>query len=169
MTHRKTACFPSTTLVLACLLVTAGCASLDEPSRPAAVPEIHPGILQGYLVSESLPDSLALVPPPPAKGSAAFTRDEEASRERLAQRGTPRWEQAVRNADLAFPAAADAFTEALGFKVTEKGTPHLYMVLRRTLADAGLSTYAAKNHYSRAIFRGGSICPFPHRADHRIF
>ena len=140
----------TSTLLLAWLLVTVGCARLDEPSRPAAVPEIAPGILQGYLASESLPDSLALIPPPPAEGSAAFARDEEAGRKGLAQRGTPRWDQAVKDAELAFPAAADAFTEALSFKVTEAGTPHLYMVLRRTLADAGLSTYRAKNHYARA-------------------
>jgi hypothetical protein len=31
----------------------------------------------------------------------------------------------------------------------EHDTPHLYMLLRRTLADAGLSTYTAKNHYQR--------------------
>ena len=131
-------------------LLLAVCESPDGPNLPAAVPEIAPGILQGYLASESLPDSLALIPPPPAEGSAAFARDEEASRKGLAQRGTPRWDQAVKDAELAFPAAADAFTGALGFKVTEAGTPHLYMVLRRTLADAGLSTYAAKNHYTRA-------------------
>jgi acid phosphatase (class A) len=27
--------------------------------------------------------------------------------------------------------------------------PHLYMLLRRTLVDTGLSTYAAKDHYNR--------------------
>ena len=131
-------------------LLLAGCASPDGPNLPAVVPEIAPGILQGYLASESLPDSLALIPPPPPEGSAAFARDEEASRKGLTQRGTPRWDQAVKDADLAFPAAADAFTRALGFEVTEAGTPHLYMVLRRTLADAGFSTYHAKNHYTRA-------------------
>ena len=132
------------------VFILAGCASVGPRSGPAAVAEISPGILQGYLASESLPDSLALVPPPPAGDSATFARDEEVSRESLALRDTPRWDQAVKDADLAFPAAADAFTQALGFKVTEAGTPHLYMVLRRTLADVGLSTYAAKNHYTRA-------------------
>jgi hypothetical protein len=37
----------------------------------------------------------------------------------------------------------------LGIPITEKDTPHLYMLLRRTLADAGLSTYTAKNNYQR--------------------
>ncbi len=34
--------------------------------------------------------------------------------------------------------------------VTEKDTPHLYLLLRRSMADAGYSTYKAKNHYQRA-------------------
>ena len=37
----------------------------------------------------------------------------------------------------------------LGAPITEQDTPHLYMLLRRTLADAGLSTYKAKDHYSQ--------------------
>jgi len=44
---------------------------------------------------------------------------------------------------------AGTFSCALGIPITEKGTPHLYMLLRRTLADAGLSTYTAKNNYQR--------------------
>jgi len=47
------------------------------------------------------------------------------------------------------PKAADTFSCALGIPITERNTPHLYMLLRRTLADAGLSTYTAKNHYQR--------------------
>jgi acid phosphatase (class A) len=37
----------------------------------------------------------------------------------------------------------------LNAPITEKDTPHLYMLLRRTLTDAGLSTNAAKDHYKR--------------------
>ena len=108
-----------------------------------------PGLLEGYLAAEDLPDSLALLPPPPKAGSAAFARDEEAARATFKLRGSPRWDQAVKDADLEFPAAADAFSDALGFEVTEKGTPHFYLLLRRMLTDAGLSTYQAKNKYQR--------------------
>jgi len=136
--------------LLACGAITVGCASFRTHSRPAPVKEVHPGILEGYLAPEELPDSLALLPPPPEEGSAAFARDEEVSLESLALRDTPRWELATRDAELHFPEAADAFTEAVGFEITETDTPHLYQMLRRTLADAGLSTYAAKDHYQRA-------------------
>jgi len=136
-------------LALGCMLILAGCVDLEQPSGPAAVAEIAPGLLEGYLPADELPNSLLLVPPPPAEGSAAFARDEEASRETFALRGTERWDQAIKDADLHFPAAPDAFTDALGFRITETDTPHLYMLLHRTLTDAGLSTYAAKNHYVR--------------------
>jgi len=130
------------------LAAVAGCAGVAG-RKPAAVPEIAPGILAGYLNKESLPNSLALLPPPPAKGSATFAADEEVSRKALALRGTPRWTIATADAELRFPPAAGTFACALGAPVSEEGTPHLYVLLRRTLADAGLSTYAAKNHYQR--------------------
>jgi acid phosphatase (class A) len=135
--------------VLAFVAITAGCVGFERQSKPAAVPEIRPGILAGYLQPEVLPNSLALLPPPPAEGSAAFDRDQEVSRKSLALRRTPRWLLATEDANLMFPKAAGTFSCALGAPITEEDTPHLYMLLRRTLADAGLSTYTAKNHYQR--------------------
>ncbi len=135
--------------VLACLALTTGCASSGRLSQPAAVPEIRPGILAGYLPPKALPNSLALIPPPPAAGSAALAYDEEVSRKGLALRGTPRWTLATEDANLMFPRAAGTFSCALNAPITEQDVPHLYMLLRRTLTDAGLSTYTAKNHYSR--------------------
>lgn len=129
-------------------LITTGCAD-HTPQTSPDVPEIRPGILAGYLQPENHPNSLALVPPPPAEGSAALALDEEISRKALALTGTPRWELAAKDAELSFPAASDTFSCVLGIPVTEIDTPHLYMLLRRTLADAGLSTYTAKNEYAR--------------------
>jgi len=135
--------------VLLAIAITAGCANVEQQAGPMAVPEIHPGILAGYLQPEEHPNSLALIPPPPAEGSAALALDEEVSRKSLELRGTPRWEFAAKDAELRFPEAAGVFSCALGIPITEKDTPHLYMLLRRTLADAGLSTYTAKNKYQR--------------------
>lgn len=148
-------------LVLVCIAITAGCAGFEGQSKLAAVPEIHPGILAGYLQPEALPNSLALIPPPPAKASAALALDEEVSRKSLALRGTPRWELATEDANLMFPQAAGTFSCALGVPITEQDTPHLYMLLRRTLADAALSTYTAKNHYQRTrpfMENGEPVC-----------
>jgi len=136
-------------LVLVCVAVIAGCAGLEKQSKSAEVSEIRPGILAGYLQPEMLPNSLALIPPPPTEGSAALALDEDVSRKSLSLRGTPRWELAIEDANLMFPEAANTFSCALGIPVTEQDTPRLYMLLRRTLADAGLSTYTAKNKYQR--------------------
>jgi acid phosphatase (class A) len=114
------------------------------------VPEIRPGVLAGYLPPGTSVDSLALLPPPPAEASAAFEHDREVSHRAVAERGSPRWDLATRDADILFPAAASVFECALGVEISEETTPRLYTLLRRIVADAGLATYGAKNHYQRA-------------------
>ncbi len=131
------------------LLLLVGCAGLEKRHASAPVPEIAPGILQGYLAPDAVPDSLALLPPPPAEGSTAFALDEEISKDSLALRGSPRWNLAAEDAELMFPMAAGTFSCALTAPITEQDTPHLYMLLRRTLTDAGLSTHSAKVGYKR--------------------
>lgn len=135
-------------IVLSVFLIAAGGNTQDQKKR-SSVPEIRPGILAGYLDRDALPDSLALLPPPSAPGSAAMAKDEEISRNYLKLRGTPRWQLAARDAELMFPGAAATFSCALNAPISENKTPHLYTLLRRTLVDAGLSTYSAKRHYRR--------------------
>lgn len=135
--------------VLATLLLITGCSTTTQPTHPVAVKEVRPGMLAGYLATDALPDSLRLLPPPPAPGSAAFARDEEISKAALALRNTERWDQAIKDAELHFPAAASAFADAIGVRISKEATPFLYQLMRRTLADAGLSTYTAKNRYQR--------------------
>jgi len=137
-------------VVLACGIFAAGCASVDGPGKPAPAPEVWPGFLAGYLQRDAVPNSLLLVPPPPAAGSAALAADEEANRKALALRGTPRFELAAEDANLLFPRAAGTFSCSLNAPITEKDTPRLYTLLRRTLGDAGVSTSGAKNRYKRA-------------------
>ncbi|MFV0477125.1 MAG: acid phosphatase [Parahaliea sp.] len=98
---------------------------------------------------DELPDSAALLPAAPAQDSALQTADEEANLAYQDLRGGQRWNLAVRDANLYFPAAAETFSCALNLPIGEQQTPFLYRVLRRTLADAGLSTYGAKNKYQR--------------------
>ena len=148
-------------LSLAGGMFLGGCSPVEQQSGPAPVKEIHPGLLEGYLSADDIPNSLKLVPSPPSEGTAAFALDLETSRESFALRDTPRWEQAARDAVLHFPEATDAFSGVIGILVTEEDTPYLYMLLRRTLTDAGLSTYAAKNHYNRKrpfMTNGEQIC-----------
>jgi len=129
----------------------AGCTSAPRNALiPKEVPELRPGMLAGYLPRNVLPDSLALLPPPPAAGTSAHAADDDAYQATVPLRNTPRWKQAAVDADLKFPKAADVFACALDAPIGPETTPHLYTLLRRTLVDAGLSTYGAKDHYKRA-------------------
>ena len=139
-----------TVLFLLFLVIASG--SLDPcwagsglPSQPAPIIESLPG----YLPPEDLPDSLALLPPPPEQGTAALALDIEVNERSLHLRETLRWELAIEDANLNFPDAATTFSCALNARITEHDTPHLYMLLRRTLTDASKSTQKAKDYYHR--------------------
>ncbi|KAF1712608.1 phosphatase [Pseudoxanthomonas kalamensis DSM 18571] len=146
---------PSRFVLLSSLAAALLCACATAPAPLASgprtdVPEAIPGFLAGYLDPAAVPSSLELLPPPPAPGTAALAHDEEVHRNVQALRGTPRWEQAAVDADLHFPGAASAFDCALGTAVTAEGTPRLYQVLQRLMADVGhYGTRSAKNHYLR--------------------
>lgn len=136
-------------VVMVWLTITVGCMAIEEQSSPAVPPEAPSAALAGFLPARALPDSLTLLPPPPADGSPALALDEAVSQECLKLQGTPRWQLAAQDADLKFPAAAGTFSCALGAPITEQETPHLYRLLRRAMMDAGLVTRAAKNNYRR--------------------
>ena len=115
----------------------------------AQVPELQHGLIEGYLVQSDFPDSLELLPPPPSLGQADHALDTSISRRSFSLHGTPRWILAASDANLRFPDAAGTFSCAIGVPISESDTPRLYQLLRRSLTDAGLSTYKAKNNYNR--------------------
>ena len=162
---------PLRLLALGCAaMLLAACAATPVADTavagaPAAVqdkvPELKPGVPAGYLAAGAIPDSLALVPAPPAAGSAALAQDHAVMRAALALRGTPRFEQAARDADLDFPFAAGTFACTLGVRIDAERTPATYRLLRRSLIDAAMATRAAKEHYQRArpfVENGAPTC-----------
>ncbi|MGH6950912.1 MAG: acid phosphatase, partial [Vitreimonas sp.] len=148
-------------LILAAALLTGACmtsaseppasntATEAPPAQSSGLPQLPPGTPPPYLTPATWPDSLALLPPPPAQGSPAFARDEAARTDAERFRGTPRWERAVSDADLHFPHAAQTFSCAANIPISQERTPRLYALLGRTFIDVGLSTYRAKTHYQR--------------------
>lgn len=126
------------------LALSTGLAFADQ-----GLPKLPPGTPQGYLPLAQLPDSLALLPPPPEQGSAALARDEEASKASLREPGSPRYVQAASDADLTFAHLSNVFDCAVGIKPDPRTTPALYRLLHKSMIDVGLSTYKAKNHYQR--------------------
>ena len=128
-------------------------ADLQGRTELGAVPEFHPelglGALQGYLDPKALPNSLALIPPPPVLGSAAFAHDEDVARATFGLRDTPRFALAGSDFDLRLAKLTDDFSCALSAQITEANAPYLTTLLRRSFSDLALSTYAAKTYYQR--------------------
>ena len=144
-------------LAIAATIMLMGEPAAAEPAQhcesnvgsPDNLKELKYGLLEGYLPPSSLPNSLELLPAPPQADSTAYTLDVETAEATFPLRGTPRWDLAARDADLNFPAAASIYSCALGVPISKEETPRLYTLLHRTLTDAGLATYRAKNHYQR--------------------
>jgi acid phosphatase (class A) len=149
--------FTVAAVVLLSLTVRAGAAE----NAPTDFPKLPPGMPAGYLPTADLPDSLALLPPPPEAGSTALARDEDASRAMTRPPESPRWKRAASDADLHFPHGAQTFACAMGVSPGPDTTPVLYRLLQRSLIDVGLSTYRAKNHYQRVrpfVAHGNATC-----------
>ncbi|HYG07511.1 MAG TPA: phosphatase PAP2 family protein [Stenotrophomonas sp.] len=129
-------------------LALAACSATGGP-RGAGGDAMAPTKALGYLDPAAVPDSLLLVPPPPAPGSPGMALDEAVSRQALALSATPRFAQATRDADLSFPAGASQFACALGVAIDQTHTPRLYQLLERSRIDASAATKAAKSQYQR--------------------
>lgn len=157
-THRGRTRFSLLLAGLLALSLLPGCSTPPADTSPArsklgAVPEFHPelklGALQGYLDPKALPNSLALIPRPPAPGSAAFALDVEVATNTFALRDTPRFALAAADFELNVPHAMQVFSCALNTQITKENAPYLYNLLSRAFSDVALSTYAAKNYYKR--------------------
>ena len=108
----------------------------------------------GYLLDMQVPDSIALLPTPPAAGTVTAALDAQVSDEALALRGTERFAQASRDADDSFPKGpvqpgANQFSCALGIDVDAARTPAVLSLLQRSRRDASAAARAAKNQYLR--------------------
>lgn len=119
--------------------VTAEAVGVISPSLPFP---------KGYLAPADLPDSLALLPPPPAPGTAAMAADEEAFRNGVAA-SPERFALATSDADLHWPHIVSSYEKLLGFSLSDGSKPHTEMLLRRALTDGAMATNKAKDHYKR--------------------
>jgi len=144
--------------LLAIVLLLSGCGGASVQNERVATSAAAAVKAPGYLEPAERPDSVVLLPPPPARGSAEYRSDEDIYRRLSALVGTARWRLAAADADLKFPHAANVFACALGIDVDATRTPHLYTLLQRTIIDAGQSTYPAKLKY-------GTSRPFEETGD----
>ena len=139
-------------IALLVALLVSGCATTTTPSTVSGgardVPELMPGMPVGYLDDQARQaDSLRLLPPPPAPGSAGMTFDEEVRANAAGMRGSLRWKQATLDANLNPGHVAKAFECALGTAITQQKTPRLYQMMQRVMVDSGYSTVGGKKKY----------------------
>ncbi len=145
--------------------LAAGCAITPAASIAATgtrnVPELAPGIPVGYLTGDTRPDSLKLLPPPPAPGSTAMTFDEDVRANAVAMGAPARWKLAKLDADLNPGHVLNAFECALGTGTSRQQTPRLYQMMQRVMVDSGYSTVGAKKKYQRMrpfVVHNDAIC-----------
>jgi len=143
--------------VLIALMWIAFPAAADGPDQADKDKDLAAQWLEQWLAShppgylkEAAPNSLEISPPPPEAGSIWAELDTAIAKQAVALRGSERFEQAKRDAEMGFPESAQHFSCALGIAVSEEQTPTLYQMLRRTQVDAGhYSVHHAKDHYMR--------------------
>lgn len=138
-----------TLTVLILILSLSGCASYNYAKISKGIKEISAGQPEGYLKPADVPNSTALLPPPPVPGSGAWISDMEISNKYLESDDSLRRKQALADANLDFPYAIDAFSGILHQNISVETAPFLYLLLMRVIADASESTYSAKVYYKR--------------------
>lgn len=132
-----------------------------EPAKPP--PGSHAAML-GYLTPEELPDSVALLPPPPKPGSAAMKSDDQARAAALPLKGTARYALAAADANREQAPTASAFQCAFGTEISALRTPALYGLLAKVRLDVRAASYPAKSHFKRprpfAVYSTHACYPF---------
>ncbi|CAH0351189.1 MAG: Ca2+-dependent phosphoinositide-specific phospholipase C [Sphingobium sp.] len=107
-----------------------------------------------YLSAENIPDSIRILPPPPAAASPRAQLDHDVFMETRALRGSPRWEVATSDVDTG---PFEHFSCALGAKLTAQSAPALARLLDRA-GTAGLVD-PVKQYYRTARPYIGSMAP----------
>lgn len=126
--------------VLCAMMVSMGLASTTHALEQS----------NSFLQLQQVPDSLAIVPAPPAYNSVDFLRDKAAYDQVRSLVGTERWNVAAEDADLSDANIGKPFSKALGVEISPQNTPITYEILRKLRTDAGgYATKAAKEHYMR--------------------
>lgn len=122
-------------IALTFITLSFGCLAQDHP---------------GYLNFDTAPDGLALLPPPPAEGSLAFSLDKENYLTAHKVLKTPRGLQAMADADMSVENVLHTFSPSYGQTLSVKTTPYTVKIIDALRFDAGLSsTQSTKVKYQR--------------------
>jgi acid phosphatase (class A) len=118
-------------------LIFASFALAQTPAAP----------LKGYLSSDAMPETLRILPPPPAPGTGREADDEAIFGRTRALAGSPRWALATTDADMRQGPAL--FACALGLTLNADNAPTLQHLFMRVALDARGVVDPPKDHYGR--------------------
>lgn len=106
---------------------------------------------QGSVSAADKLKSVDFLPPPPAEKSIDFVRDREIYLQTRSEKGSPRWKQAIFDADWDINKNAGAwFADAFGMRIDPKHTPELYRLLTTCFLAQNKVSNSAKQQYMRA-------------------
>ncbi|WP_430911398.1 acid phosphatase [Methylobacterium sp. sgz302541] len=139
-------------LLLAALAAPGQAVAAQEPSAPSVGADpIRPDAPspRPYLSEATAPDTVAILPAPPASHSAGENADKVMFGATRARQGGARW--ALAAADVAEGSAAilDNLACVLGTRIDTKRVPTLVTLLDRARVDIANATRAPKVHYRR--------------------
>jgi acid phosphatase (class A) len=138
----------------------AGCSKGKLPSFRSRSEAAAPSETRSYLAGKFMPDSVAILPPPPAQDSQEMARDLAVRRTGLELRGTPRYDLAIADADRSEASTSKAFQCAFGTEIGAR-TPALARMLAKIRLDVRAAAYKAKEHYKRPrpwVANHGQVC-----------
>ncbi|OCG28137.1 acid phosphatase [Gilliamella sp. wkB108] len=129
-------------LIISSLICTSTCVF--------AVKDVTTSPEDFYLKEDQAPNSLLLLPPPPAYNSIDFLRDKAQYDWGKSLRNTERGHQAYLDADTSKDNITEQFSSSFGFAISSDKTPEIYKLIATMKEDAGdLATRSAKNYYNR--------------------
>ncbi|MCQ8240748.1 acid phosphatase [Rhizosaccharibacter radicis] len=134
----------------------AGAPAAPQPGE--AYKKVPPGY---YLQGAMLPDTLAVLPPPPLPGSPEQAADDAEFRATRTLERTPRWALASNDAKLSVPSLLSDFSCALGTRLDPARMPKLVTLVTHGLADMTPEIDKTKDRYGRKrpyLVLGGDIC-----------
>ena len=132
-------------ILMSVLLIQVACTTTKDASK---LDDFQDSIT-GYLEFSQLPSSIVLIPPPPQEGSAEYDLDLKMNKFWTGSADSIRYQQAISDASLVFPEGIRPFSQWIDIEISESKTPYLMLLLKRSLRDAALSTYAGKKQYAR--------------------
>jgi acid phosphatase (class A) len=115
----------------------------------------------GYLSAAQLPDSVALLGPPPRDGNGAKAGDVATYLATRKLEAGPRWSTAIDDAEFGAAPMMRVFSCAMGLNLDPKTAPALFHLFSRVLVDAEAVGKTAKSAYRRPrpfVEQGGDIC-----------